>query len=48
MSGAELIKLALVLPLVGAIAIAFAGRSNDNLRESVTLVTAGLPQTLKE
>ena len=35
------IALALLLPLVGAVGIAFAGRINPNLREGVTLVTAG-------
>jgi multicomponent Na+:H+ antiporter subunit D len=40
MSSPELIKLALILPLMGAIGIALAGRINANLREGVTLVTA--------
>jgi len=34
------ILLALVLPLVGALGIALAGRVNANLREAVTLITA--------
>ncbi len=42
MSGSDLIALSLLLPLVGAIGIALAGRINDNLREGVTLTTAGL------
>ncbi len=33
---------ALVIPLIGAIGIAIAGRINDNLRETVTFITAGL------
>ncbi len=41
MSGPDPIALALILPLVGAVGIAFAGRINANLREGVTLVTAG-------
>ncbi len=36
------ILLALMIPAIGAIAIGIAGRINDNLRETVTLVTAGL------
>ncbi|MGD8349924.1 MAG: monovalent cation/H+ antiporter subunit D family protein [Gammaproteobacteria bacterium] len=35
------IALAFVLPLAGAVGIAFAGRISPNLREGVTLVTAG-------
>ncbi len=35
------IALALLLPLAGAVGIALAGRINPNLREAVTLVTAG-------
>jgi len=35
------IALALLLPLAGAVGIALAGRVNPNLREAVTLVTAG-------
>ncbi|MEM8681898.1 MAG: monovalent cation/H+ antiporter subunit D family protein [Pseudomonadota bacterium] len=41
MSAETLIQLAIVIPLVGAIAIALAGRISDNLRETATLVTAG-------
>ena len=33
--------IALVLPLVGALGIALAGRVNANLRETVTMLTAG-------
>jgi multicomponent Na+:H+ antiporter subunit D len=36
------ILLALLIPLVGAIGIWFAGRLGPNIRETVTLVTAGL------
>ena len=42
MSAEQLILASLLVPLVGALLIAAAGRINDNLRESVTLVTAGL------
>jgi multicomponent Na+:H+ antiporter subunit D len=35
------IVLALLLPLVGAVGIALTGRINANLRETVTLITAG-------
>jgi len=41
MSAADAIALAMILPLAGAVGIAFAGRINPNLRESVTLATAG-------
>ena len=41
MSPETAIVAALVLPLVGAIGIALAGRVSANLRETVTLVTAG-------
>ncbi len=41
MNGATLISTALLLPLAGALGIALAGRISDNLRETVTLVTAG-------
>ena len=41
MSSQSGILLALLLPLAGAIGIALAGRVNANLREAVTLVTAG-------
>ena len=41
MSVAELILAALLLPLIGAIGIALTGRINANLRETVTLITAG-------
>ena len=41
------ILLALLIPAVGAMAIGIAGRINDNLRETMTLGTAGaMPQTL--
>ena len=35
------IAASLAIPLTGALAIAISGRINDNLRETVTLVTAG-------
>ena len=35
------ILVALLLPLAGAFGVAFAGRFNANLRETVTLLTAG-------
>ena len=41
MNAQDTILLALILPLAGAVAIALAGRINANLRETVTLVTAG-------
>ena len=41
MSAAELILAALLLPMIGAIGIALTGRINANLRETVTLTTAG-------
>ena len=41
MSAESTILLALVLPLAGAVGIALAGRINANLREAVTLATAG-------
>lgn len=41
MSAPDLIILSLTLPLLGAVGIALAGRINANLREGVTLVTAG-------
>jgi multicomponent Na+:H+ antiporter subunit D len=40
-SAESTILLALILPLAGAAGIALAGRINANLRETVTLVTAG-------
>ena len=40
MTGADLIMIAILLPLIGAAGIGVAGRFNDNLRETVTLVTA--------
>ena len=40
MSAPDLIWLALLLPLLGAIGIVLAGRVGANLRETVTLVTA--------
>ena len=36
----NIILIALVIPLIGALGIAFAGRINPNLREAVTLLTA--------
>lgn len=42
MSAEQLILASLLVPLCGALLIAIAGRFNDNLRETVTLVTAGL------
>ena len=41
MSAQNAILVALALPLAGALAIALAGRVSANLRETVTLVTAG-------
>ncbi|HSM29584.1 MAG TPA: monovalent cation/H+ antiporter subunit D family protein [Woeseiaceae bacterium] len=41
MSAQSTILLALLLPLAGAAGIAAAGRVNANLRETVTLITAG-------
>ncbi|GGA73393.1 cation:proton antiporter [Neiella marina] len=41
MSSSSLIIAALLIPLAGAVAIVVAGRLHDNLREAVTLVTAG-------
>jgi len=41
LSAPDLIILSLTLPLLGAVGIALAGRINANLREGVTLVTAG-------
>ena len=41
MSAPNLIILSLTLPLLGAVGIGLAGRINANLREGVTLVTAG-------
>ena len=41
MSAQSTILLALLLPLAGAAGIALAGRVNANLRETVTLLTAG-------
>ena len=41
MSAQSTILLALLLPLAGAAGIAMAGRVNANLRETVTLLTAG-------
>ncbi|MDJ0779862.1 MAG: monovalent cation/H+ antiporter subunit D family protein [Gammaproteobacteria bacterium] len=42
MSGADLIIAAILLPLGGAVGIGLAGRVSDNLRETVTLITAFL------
>lgn len=41
MNAQNAIVVALVLPLVGALGIALAGRISANLRESITLITAG-------
>ncbi len=41
MSAESAILLAMLLPLAGAVGIALAGRVSANLREGVTLVTAG-------
>jgi multicomponent Na+:H+ antiporter subunit D len=41
MTAQDAIVIALALPLVGALGIALAGRISANLRETVTLVTAG-------
>ncbi|MGB5721253.1 MAG: proton-conducting transporter membrane subunit [Woeseiaceae bacterium] len=41
MNGSDLILLALVLPLLGAVGIAAASRFGANARESATLLTAG-------
>lgn len=41
MSADNAILVAIILPLVGALGVAFAGRISANLREGVTLVTAG-------
>ena len=41
MSAQSTILLALLLPLAGAAGIVLAGRVSANLRETVTLVTAG-------
>ncbi len=41
MTAQNAILIALALPLVGALGIALAGRISANLRETVTLVTAG-------
>ncbi len=41
MTGSDLILLALVLPLLGAVGIAAASRVSANAREAVTLLTAG-------
>jgi len=40
MSPSDLIGLALLLPLLGAVGITITGRMNANLRESVTLLTS--------
>jgi len=42
MSSVVLIQLAIIIPLVGAVAIGFAGRISPNVRESATLITAVL------
>ena len=41
MTAQNAIVIALALPLVGALGIALAGRVSANLRETITLVTAG-------
>ena len=41
MSDAMLMQLAMIIPLTGAVAIALAGRISPNVREAVTLITAG-------
>lgn len=41
MSSSTAILLALALPLIGALGIALASRINHNVREAVTLITAG-------
>ena len=41
MNAQDAILVALALPLVGALGIALAGRIHSNLREAVTLLTAG-------
>ncbi len=41
MSAGSAIQYALLLPLLGAVGIALAGRLSPNLREAVTFVTAG-------
>ena len=41
MNGSNLIALALVIPLIGAVGIAAASRIGANARETVTLITAG-------
>jgi multicomponent Na+:H+ antiporter subunit D len=42
MNAESQILLAMLIPLAGAVGIAFAGRVGPNVREAVTLVTAGL------
>ena len=42
MNAETLILSALAVPLAGALLIGLAGRVNDNLRETITLLTAGL------
>ena len=42
MNAETLILSALAVPLTGALLIGLAGRVNDNLRETITLLTAGL------
>ena len=46
MSASDMIIATLIIPLIGAVGIGLAGRINDNLREAVTLVTAGLLATV--
>ena len=41
MNAQDAILIALVLPLIGALGIALAGRVSANLRETITLLTAG-------
>ena len=42
MSAQFLILAALAVPLAGALLIGIAGRISANLRETITLVTAGM------
>ncbi|MDJ0758511.1 MAG: proton-conducting transporter membrane subunit [Woeseiaceae bacterium] len=42
MSGADLITLSLLIPVLGAVGIAAASKFGPNVRESATMITAGL------
>ena len=42
MTGAELIQYALMVPVLGAAGILIGGRIGPNVRESITLLTAGI------